>query len=412
MKKVFIFFVCIFILAGVGLVLIERLTINIDGVEVRALELPDYRAQVEASFGIPMVVIGGPEDVNRCFTYILDEEYEFSTNDLFEDVTLKTAIKVDKDLLRQSLTKWNDTLTPSANAYVDTEREVVVSEVLGTQIDVDRAYNDIIMAASNDNTVTLSEYVISPTVFGSDLQDNLDTYLSIRNWVVKYYDTDIEVSVPDDVITLTDDGTFEITNTDFIDVYLDELSRQFNTVGKTHTFVTHSGETIKVAGGTLGDKVDTDKEKETLLKMFDTLKSQDNRVPIYAKTLSNLDTYIEVSLDEQHVWFYKDGELVMDSDCVSGTKGTKRETPTGFWYMDIVMPGKTLYPGGEEKGTWVDRWMRFTQDGCGLHDASWRSKFGGNIYTYNGSHGCVNLPKNFAFELYEYAYVGMPVIVY
>ena len=54
--------------------------------------------------------------------------------------------------------------------------------------------------------------------------------------------------------------------------------------------------------------------------------------------------------------------------------------------------------------------MPFTWDGQGLHDASWRSSFGGSIYSYNGSHGCVNLPVSFASQLYEEAKTGTPVI--
>ena len=45
--------------------------------------------------------------------------------------------------------------------------------------------------------------------------------------------------------------------------------------------------------------------------------------------------------------------------------------------------------------------MPFVVDrGIGFHDATWRSAFGGNIYEYSGSHGCVNLPPNAAKSLY------------
>ena len=46
------------------------------------------------------------------------------------------------------------------------------------------------------------------------------------------------------------------------------------------------------------------------------------------------------------------------------------------------------------------------------HDAKWRGSFGGNIYRYNGSHGCVNLPLKKAQAIYENIEVGTPVIVY
>ena len=56
--------------------------------------------------------------------------------------------------------------------------------------------------------------------------------------------------------------------------------------------------------------------------------------------------------------------------------------------------------------------MKFTNSNIGLHDASWRSEFGGEIYKTNGSHGCVNLPKDKAYELYDLISVGTTVIVH
>ena len=46
------------------------------------------------------------------------------------------------------------------------------------------------------------------------------------------------------------------------------------------------------------------------------------------------------------------------------------------------------------------------------HDAGWRSAFGGSIYLSSGSHGCVNMPRAKAEELFDILPVGTPVIVY
>jgi erfK/ybiS/ycfS/ynhG family protein len=59
----------------------------------------------------------------------------------------------------------------------------------------------------------------------------------------------------------------------------------------------------------------------------------------------------------------------------------------------------------------VSYWMPFNGN-IGLHDATWRSKFGGNIYVKNGSHGCINLPKNKAAELFAKIQKGCPVVVH
>ena len=71
--------------------------------------------------------------------------------------------------------------------------------------------------------------------------------------------------------------------------------------------------------------------------------------------------------------------------------------------------GRTLR--GENYATFVNYWMAFYNH-YGLHDATWRREFGGDIYLTDGSHGCVNLPKDKAGELFELVEVGTPVIVY
>ena len=51
--------------------------------------------------------------------------------------------------------------------------------------------------------------------------------------------------------------------------------------------------------------------------------------------------------------------------------------------------------------------------GVGIHDAdSWRSVYGGTIYQYGGSHGCINTPSAQAAVIYENIDVGTPVVCY
>jgi lipoprotein-anchoring transpeptidase ErfK/SrfK len=48
----------------------------------------------------------------------------------------------------------------------------------------------------------------------------------------------------------------------------------------------------------------------------------------------------------------------------------------------------------------------------GLHDSSWRSEYGGDIYISDGSHGCVNTPLEAIATIYANIWEGVPVIVY
>ena len=49
--------------------------------------------------------------------------------------------------------------------------------------------------------------------------------------------------------------------------------------------------------------------------------------------------------------------------------------------------------------------------GRGLHDASWREYFGGDIYHFGGTHGCVNMPSEITPYVYDTLHVGDRVFI-
>jgi lipoprotein-anchoring transpeptidase ErfK/SrfK len=100
----------------------------------------------------------------------------------------------------------------------------------------------------------------------------------------------------------------------------------------------------------------------------------------------------------------------MQSPCVTGLDNGKRNTPYGTYKILTKVPGKRLK--GKTWNCWVDRWMKFTNSNIGLHDASWRSSYGGDIYKTNGSHGCVNMPLEAAKTVYNNLESNMPIIVW
>ena len=185
----------------------------------------------------------------------------------------------------------------------------------------------------------------------------------------------------------------------------------YDTVYAEKKLKTSNGEIFVSDKGTYGDKVNFDEEANFIYRMFLLQASETQRLPIYTLDLPDEigGTYIEISLEQQHLWYYENGELCMETDIVTGTKG-KHDTPIGFYYVSEKINGK--YLRGDDYVTWVDKWMRLTNSGIGLHDADWRSSFGGKIYTYNGSHGCINLPPDFAYELYDRIERKICVIIY
>lgn len=122
------------------------------------------------------------------------------------------------------------------------------------------------------------------------------------------------------------------------------------------------------------------------------------------------DTFVDVNITTQTVTYYENGVEVMSSPCVTGNSNLHRDTPQGTFKVLYKQTKKYLI--GPTWKSYVDYWMRFTNTSVGLHDASWRSNFGGEIYKTNGSHGCVNLPKEFAAQLYEAVSLGTVVYVH
>ncbi len=120
-------------------------------------------------------------------------------------------------------------------------------------------------------------------------------------------------------------------------------------------------------------------------------------------------TYIEISIDKQHMWYYKEGKLIVSTDVVTGYKYA-HDTPTGLFYIiNKASPAELV---GDTWDIYVNYWLAVTYDGVGIHDSTWRSSYGGDIYTYDGSHGCINTPYDAVKKLYENCKEKTPVVIY
>lgn len=196
--------------------------------------------------------------------------------------------------------------------------------------------------------------------------------------------------------------------------YVDGLSKKYDTFGRARKFQTTEGRNIILKPGNYGWKVDRNKEAEKLIKLIRT-GSRVEREPAYlymaaVKGEDDIgDSYVEIDLTAQHLYLYVEGELVTESDFVSGNVAKGYDTPEGVYGVTYKTLNATLR--GQGYATPVTYWMPFNGN-VGMHDATWRGSFGGSIYLRNGSHGCINLPKEQAEKIYEQIYKGFPVICY
>ncbi len=189
--------------------------------------------------------------------------------------------------------------------------------------------------------------------------------------------------------------------------YLDPYNTYHN-----HTFTTHDGRVIKIKGGTYGNQININKEKKAFLEFLASDMQVFDREPEYIREVALKgkddigDTYIEVDIGQQRMFYYRDGELYLETDVVTGKNKATREE---VCYVYSKQTNRILRGPGYASP--VKYWMPVS-GGIGIHDASWRSTYGGDIYIKDGSHGCINTPLEMVEKMYEVVEIGTPCILY
>lgn len=312
----------------------------------------------------------------------------------------------------------------------------IIEETLGSKFNIEELVKNIKVALSEGKQqldVTKVNGYVKPQVYKDD--QDLNNQLKAANEyclsAITYTTPKGKEIVLDGSTLITwlskqDDGSYTKDESVFkekLTAFVKELASQYNSIGATRTFTGKDGQSHTVSGGTYGFRVSTDSEVSALLKMINENKSENNRIPEHTGQLPSGEngglgtTYLEINITKQHLWFVKDGSVVLESDFVSGKESDPtRLTPSGTYYIynkerNRVLRGTKQPNGKYEYESPVSYWMPFNK-GIGLHDASWRSTFGRDIYINSGSHGCINLPTGFAGSLYSQIYVNLPVVVY
>lgn len=358
-----------------------------------------------------------------------------------ENVNLECQIEEDEEQEKQALdlsnfgTEERKSSTDASIQYNEEKKEfILVKQVQGTEIDPDKLETtvDTNLNAAFDTallgdtiTIPLNKHVyISPAVTATEDMENKVT--SLNSQLKKYRSTTVTYTFGSETVVLNADtisswlkaeGETLTLDEDAIKTYISDLANKYNTIYVPRTFHTSAGTDVTIEGNEYGYRIDQDGEYAQLVE---DLKSGTavTRDPVYSKTgyqRNGTDdlagSYIEVSLDAQHLWLYKDGNLVTETDIVSGKPVKGRETYRGAWPIAYKASPFNLTSAEYGYDVKVNYWMPFVY-GQGLHDASWQSSFGGNRYKTNGSHGCINLPKDQAALIYETIDAGYPIVIY
>ncbi len=355
--------------------------------------------------------------------------------------TTKENIFYDKTKLQEQIktlecAKAENQVAP-VNAYVafnDTQFEIV-PETEGSELDIKSAYKILEEAVSQsqpaiDFSANPDAYVKADvTSEDQELKAVADACNNYTKASITYTFGDQSVTLDGSVIRdwlqfdekgqlIRDDVSFQQQITD----YVANLAAQYDTVGTEREFYTTNGRVVYVWGSAYGWMIDQSAEVAQLTTEIQS-GAQVTREPIYSMTANARgssndfgDTYIEVDMGVQHMYYYQDGGLIFDSDFVSGLMTEDRMTPTGIYTLyfkssPAVLKGTIGADGQPEYETPVTFWMPFN-NGVGFHDASWQPYFGGDRYLYGGSHGCINLPYSKAAELYDIIQYNVPIICF
>lgn len=231
----------------------------------------------------------------------------------------------------------------------------------------------------------------------------------------------IDGSIVCDFLMLDENGDFVLddsgelcTDEEKVYAFVDRLCDEYDTVGKARQFKATRGDIVTVEGGTYGNLIDREAEKEYLLTAFLSHKKEVH-VPVYTQMALQQgkddigDTYIEVDMTGQMLYYYQNGELKIETPVVTGNTSLRRGTPSGTNFVYNKERNRILR--GADYASPVKYWIP-VKGAIGIHDASWRSKYGGEIYKTNGSHGCINTPFNEVSKLYDMVEIGTPCVMF
>ena len=400
----------------------EPFTITIKGRDERTATINlkdiDYRASIPESASIDQNPFKWP----LAFANIDNDEFNFDYNVKYDED------KLQKNIQGQALV--SEVVKPvNANVKYENGEFKIIPEVMGNMVDSKKLNKKIKDAIYNhkEEIVLEDDDYINPVVKNNskELKKLLADAKTIESMKIGFNFNGFDFKLEgEDLIDMfdTDKGTYEL-NYDKITKYVSYLADETNTYGKNRTFNANGIGKITVNPGVYGFILDVPGTVDKVYELVNERKSGDVE-PVYERTGLSREadgsdignTYVEVDISRQYMWFYLNGELIFETSIVTGMPQTRKwATNVGVGSILSKAANQTLRGDsfdGSRYETPVSYWMPIGWDGEGFHDAPWRGGFGGNIYYSNGSHGCLNMPPALAGKLFELAPHNTPVIVY
>lgn len=360
-------------------------------------------------------------------------EYKWISSFLTDKVSnYSVEIKMiyDEDKAKKTFYSWDalqeKNMRVPQDAYISayserTNRYEVVPETISTKVDTALVSGYIIESLNSGKTAldldALGCYT-DAVIRGDDAELN-DTVNKANRWLSTSITYDwngtevvLDKALLKNWISIVKD--VPVLDAEAVGSFVRKQASQYDTYGKDRRFKTTLGVELVLPSGYYGWKTDIAGETEELMQLIKQGGST-KREPVYSskarkKGASDIgNSYVEADMTHQHLYLYSNGTLVLETDFVSGDMATDCETPEGVFGIAYKTTNATLR--GRDYVNFVNYWMPYYGN-YGMHDATWRDEFGGDIYLTNGSHGCLNLPLEQAGQIYQYMSAGFPVVCY
>ncbi|WML44327.1 L,D-transpeptidase family protein [Neobacillus sp. PS3-40] len=346
--------------------------------------------------------------------------------DYYQSKTMKKKIEEKLILMNKGLKAPQD-----AEAHLEQGKMIVSKSINGKQFDVASLVKDYQKQEFNSE-IHLNAVYLQPIKADSPIvKQEMKMLQELVQRTIDYKVQNKDYSfIASDLIknaSVSKKMKYSI-NTSDIQKKVAEIDRSQSTLNKNYTFKTHSGSVISVKGESYGWAIDVGAETKRIQEAFEKGEKAILAYNIYGigwntygigyhnPTNNGIgNTYAEVSIKEQRIWIYKNGQLKVTTPVVTGRHDTHEDTPKGLWYIMFkespsILQGSEV--GNPNYSVKVDYWAPFTLGGVGFHDASWRKNWASTAYLKKGSGGCVNTPPSIMKAVYDNLAQNEPVVVY
>lgn len=320
---------------------------------------------------------------------------------------------------------------PSKNSeyFLENDRFILVESQNGNEINYEKfipALKDSILNNKFKIEITDDFYIKPIENNYSDIVKSLNKYLDSKITIIFYDGTEeiIDIDIIKNFIKKDENENY-IISSDYtltldeekIIKYCEELKEKYNTCSQDILFTTTNKEQITLNSDSYGWSISVSGTANKIIKSLN-IGGSSKIDPEYLTKGNDKDynkignTYLEISIKNQHIWFYKEGKIIWESDCVTGNKQKQQDTPTGIFQVKNKEEGFYLKESNNSTPLWVNKAIYFHWNDLRIRDDNRFNDFGGTIYKTNGPKHDIIIPKEKINELYNLLELGNIIIIY